>query len=103
MLRSDCSQEQERLQVWSKPLDVATTASGNASVAGAKWDKLVSTAWKVDPRIALAMADRFPSSREVKSELHQLLAAHANEARVQALPHAGTMLAAYTVRERERS
>ena len=94
------SQEQERFQVWSKPLDVATAAvTGNASVGGGstKWDKLVSTAWKVDPRIALAMAERFPSSKEVTAELHQLLAAHADEPRVQALPHAGMMLAANTV------
>ena len=100
-----CSHEQERLQVWSKPLDAAAPPSGgpggpappaSSALNGAppKWDRLLSTAWRVDPEVALAMAQRFPACREVASELQTLLAAHAAEPGVQALPEAGMMLAA---------
>ena len=100
-----CSHEQERLQVWSKPLDAAAPPSrpdcpappaSSALNGGAppKWDRLLSTAWRVDPEVALAMAQRFPACREVASELQALLAAHAAEPGVQALPEAGMMLAA---------
>jgi len=63
----------------------------------------VEIAWRVDPKVALSMAQRFPSSKEVASELQRLLSAHAHEPRVQALPQAGMMLAANTVRLETRA
>ena len=48
--------------------------------------------------MALSFAQRFPSSKEVAAELQGVLLAHALEPKVQALPQAGRMLAAYKVR-----
>nr|POE63302.1 phosphatidylinositol 4-kinase stt4 [Quercus suber] len=71
-------QESERLAVWITPLgnesrntgSVAHTSSGVTDIALAGF---AGTAWAENPRIAIHMAARFPSSQQLAAEVRQYI------------------------------
>ena len=48
--------ERERLETWARPLD---QHASQVSVATSAWQQQAETAWTIDPRVALALLDRF--------------------------------------------
>ncbi|KIY94287.1 phosphatidylinositol 4-kinase [Monoraphidium neglectum] len=84
-------EEVKRVRVWNDPLGDAN--AGAAPPAAAPWAELVPLAWQVDPRLALALRDRFPSLEGVRRGLEALVVAHAAEPRVQREPAAALLLA----------
>lgn len=77
--------EEERLAAWASPLDsAAVPQSAAASLTAPQWAVHVRTAWaEVSPRLAVALARRFPASAAIKMELQRLVAQDAGEAAVQ--------------------
>eukprot|EP00798_Chlamydomonas_sp_ICE-L_P027721 gene27721-7367_t len=87
----------ERLKVWAKPLDFVSGSGASKAPApkppAMSWDKGIATAWKVHPKLAVALVERFPFARDAKVSVEKLLIGHAHEPVVQAIPEAAIMLA----------
>ncbi len=50
-----------RLEVWNTPVQPGRDA-GTGAAASASWPSLVGIAWDADPRLALALQQRFPGA-----------------------------------------
>ena len=50
-----------RLEVWNTPVQPGRDA-GTGAAANASWPSLVGVAWDADPRLALALRQRFPGA-----------------------------------------
>ncbi|KAG1666312.1 hypothetical protein FOA52_004794 [Chlamydomonas sp. UWO 241] len=93
------AREVDRLQVWAQPLEPAggvghaSTGPGPAPAGG--WEKLVRTAWAVDPQVAITLLKRVPTADAVAAEVKKLLVRHCREPYVQRLPAAAMLLASH--------
>ena len=87
--------EVERLAAWADPLDAASVPpSAAASLSPAQWATHVRTAWaQVSPRLAVAVARRFPGAPPIREELQRLVVSDAGDPAVQGLPEAAPLLA----------
>ena len=57
-----CAQaEIVRMEVWSTPVQ-ARQDTGTGTAASTSWPSLVGVAWDADPRLALALRQRFPGA-----------------------------------------
>ena len=77
--------EAERLAAWADPLDTGgIPTSAAASLTAPQWAQHVRTAWaQVSPRLAVALARRFPAQAGIRLELQRLVAQDAGEPAVQ--------------------
>eukprot|EP00879_Flechtneria_rotunda_P007045 GHRR01007395.1.p1 GENE.GHRR01007395.1~~GHRR01007395.1.p1 ORF type:complete len:1449 (+),score=535.85 GHRR01007395.1:542-4348(+) len=85
-----CKEEVLRLRVWTEPLKYADAYRTTPSVP---WRDFVSTAWQVDPALALSLRDHFPALADVHTALETLVVKHCHEPQVQSLPKAALLLA----------
>ncbi|KAK9812698.1 hypothetical protein WJX72_002251 [[Myrmecia] bisecta] len=86
--------EAERLNVWAAPLStVGVPKSYLAATSPQQWVVFTRTAWDTDPRLALALLERFSCVNAVRSELERLVGMHAHEPAIQELPGAACILA----------
>nr|GMD85761.1 phosphatidylinositol 4-kinase alpha 1-like [Ipomoea batatas] len=79
--------EADRLEVWAHP--VAKESALRPKISSEKMVNYAKTAFAVDPRIALALASRFPTNNALKGEVTQLVQSHILEIRniPEALPY----------------
>lgn len=63
------------LLLWLSDEDLFTTNASLRSVSVGEWREFVQTAWSVDPRLAVRLAERFPAAKPVKQALRELLRA----------------------------
>nr|GMD90459.1 phosphatidylinositol 4-kinase alpha 1 [Ipomoea batatas] len=79
--------EADRLEVWAHP--VAKESALRPKISSEKMVDYAKTAFAVDPRIALALASRFPTNNALKGEVTQLVQSHILEIRniPEALPY----------------
>ncbi|KAL4857248.1 Phosphatidylinositol 4-kinase alpha 1 [Chlorella vulgaris] len=89
------SAEVERLAAWADPLAAGSVPpSAATSLSAGQWAAHVRTAWaEVCPRLAVALARRFPQVPAIKGELQRLVALDAGQEAVQSLPEAALLLA----------
>ncbi|KAK4341210.1 hypothetical protein RND71_039711 [Anisodus tanguticus] len=82
-----CQHEADRLGVWAQPTVKETTSC--LKISSEKWIDFARSAFSVDPRIALCLAARFPTSNHLKAEVTQLVQLHILEIRhiPEALPY----------------
>ena len=50
-----------RLEVWDAPLQ-PRQAAGAGAAASVSWPSMIGVAWDADPRLALALRQRFPGA-----------------------------------------
>ncbi|KDP46231.1 hypothetical protein JCGZ_10071 [Jatropha curcas] len=83
-----CQHEADRLEVWAQPTNTKENMS-RPKISSEKWIEYARTAFLVDPRIALALAARFPANASLKAELTHLVQSHILEIRCipEALPY----------------
>lgn len=78
LLQLFLSQETGRLGVWTSPLgqlthDSTSVVPNTSPVKDAAFSPLLKTAWEEDPRIAVQLATRFPTSARLMSEVRALI------------------------------
>ena len=94
LLRLLQAAEVERAETWHRPLGLPESPpSVVGRVSPARWRVHVATAWDVSPRLALSLPERLPENAVVSAELARLVAQHAHDPAIQAIPRAAMLLA----------
>jgi len=75
-----------RLEVWNTPVQPGRDA-GTGAAANASWPSLVGIAWDADPRLALALRQRFPGAG-LDAALAPLIVSNAHDPVLQVGKHA---------------
>ena len=62
-------------QVWADPLGVASKPEQGLAQRQSQqeWQGHTATAWQIDPQLALALVDRFPTSQPIQAALQALV------------------------------
>ncbi|RAL49359.1 hypothetical protein DM860_012792 [Cuscuta australis] len=83
-----CQHETDRLDVWAQPM-ISKESVSRPKISADKLVEYAKTAFSVDPRIALSLASRFPTTSALKGEVSQLVQSHILEIRniPEALPY----------------
>ena len=92
-------EEEERLVVWARPLDVHKKRAPlqiELSPSSTSWGSLVRCAWKVSPRLAISLAEHYPSNAKIRREVTSLVCQHAEDATIQKISDAARFLASPT-------
>ncbi|KAK9821480.1 hypothetical protein WJX74_000721 [Apatococcus lobatus] len=95
LLRLLVHTDAERFLVWADPLGVALKPEqGLAQRQGQQeWRGHTVTAWQIDPQLALALADRFPTCSHIQTALQSLVTSGATSMATQMIPEAAAVLA----------
>lgn len=83
--------EADRLWIWAAP--TTSTCATAPDLSSTTWASHAAAAWQVDPRLALALLQRFPGKASLKHALESLVRDHATEPRLQRIPEAALLLA----------